>query len=100
MTDSPRKTKSDVGILRQDFKAVFTTVVHDMGFHVGSEGKESACHAGDLGVIPGSGKPPEEGTSNPLQYSYLDNSMDRRAWWAIVHRLQRVRQDWATITFR
>ena len=42
MTNSPRKIESDVGTLRQDFKAVFTTVLHDMGFHVGSEGKESA----------------------------------------------------------
>ena len=76
MTDSPRKTKSDVGILRQDFKAVFTTVVHDMGFHVGSEGKESACHAGDLGFIPGLGRSPGEGDSYPLHYSGLENAMN------------------------
>ena len=49
------------------------------GFHVGSYGKESACHAGDLGLIPGS---PGEVHGNPLQYSCLENPMDRGAWWA------------------
>ena len=72
-------------LLDKDFKAVFTTVLHDMGFHVGSEGKESA---GDPGLIPGSGKPPEEGNSNPLQYSYHGQKS-----------LEGVRQDRATITF-
>ena len=51
----------------------------------GSVGKESACNAGDLGSIPGSGRSPAEGNGNPLQYSCLENSMDRGAWWAIVH---------------
>ena len=50
-----------------------------------SDGKESACNAGDLGLIPGSGTSPGGGKSNPLQYSCLENSMDRGAWWAIVH---------------
>ena len=44
--------------------------------------KESACNAGDLGSIPRS---PEEGSGNPLQYSCLENSIDRGAWLAIVH---------------
>ena len=52
------------------------------GFPGGSDGKESACNARDLGSIPGSGRCPEEGNGNPLQYSYLENSMDRGAWWA------------------
>ena len=51
-----------------------------------SDGKESACNAGDLDSIPGSGRSPEEGNDNPLQYSYLENLMDRGAWWAAVHR--------------
>ena len=42
-----------------------------------SGGKESACNAGDLGSIPGSGRSPEEGNDNPLQYSCQENSMDR-----------------------
>ena len=56
-----------------------------MGFPTWLSGKESACQAGDAGSIPGSGKSPEEGNGNPLQYSCLGNSMDRRAWQATVH---------------
>ena len=47
-----------------------------MGFLGGSDGKESACNAGDLGLIPGSGRSSEEGKGYPLQYSSLENSMD------------------------
>ena len=50
------------------------------GFLGGSEGKASACNAGDLGLIPGSGRSPGEGNGNPLQYSCLENPMDREAW--------------------
>ena len=56
-----------------------------MGFSGGSHSKESACNAQDLGLIPGSGRCPKEGNGYPLQYSYLENSMDRAAWWATVH---------------
>ena len=56
-----------------------------MGFPGGSDGKESACSAGDLGSIPGSGESPGEGNGNPLQYSCLENSVDRGAWPAVVH---------------
>ena len=45
----------------------------------------STCNSGDLGLIPGSGRSPEEGNGNPLQYSCLGNSTDRGAWWATVH---------------
>ena len=45
----------------------------------GSEGKESACNAGDLGSIPGLGRPPEEGHGNPLQYSGLKNTCGQRS---------------------
>ena len=48
----------------------------------GSDGKESACNAGDPGLIPGSERSPGEG--NPLQFSRLENPMDREAWWATV----------------
>ena len=48
-----------------------------MGFPVDSDGKESACNVGDPGLIPGSGRSPGEGNGNPLQYSCLENSMDR-----------------------
>ena len=58
-----------------------------MGFPGGSEVKASASNAGDLGLIPGSGRSPGEGNGNPLQYSFLGNPMDRGAWQAIVHRV-------------
>ena len=51
----------------------------------GPDGKESACNAGDLGSIPGSVRSPGEGNGNPLQYSCLENPMDRGAWRATVH---------------
>ena len=50
-------------------------------------GKESTCNAGDLGSIPGSGRSPGEGNGNPLQYSCLENPMDRGAWRAADHRV-------------
>ena len=50
-----------------------------------SDSKEYACHAGELGLILRSGRSPGEGNGNPLQYSCLENPMDRGAWWAIVH---------------
>ena len=49
-----------------------------------SEGRASACNAGDSGSIPGSGRSSGEGTGNPLQYSCLENPMDRGAWRATV----------------
>ena len=52
---------------------------------IGSDGKASACNAGDLGSIPGSGRSPGEGHGNPLQYSCLGNPMDRGDWWTTVH---------------
>ena len=56
-----------------------------MGFPGGSDSKESTYKVRDLGSIPGSGKSLGEGNSYPLQYSGLENSMDRGAWWATVH---------------
>ena len=55
-----------------------------MGFLGGPAGKESACSVGDLGSIPGLGRSPGGGHDNPLQYSCLENPMDRGAWWATV----------------
>ena len=59
-----------------------------LGFPGGSDGKESACNAGDIGdanLIPGLVRSPGEGHGNPLQYSYLENPVDRGAWQAMVH---------------
>ena len=58
------------------------------GFPSGLVGKESACNAGDkgdVGSVPGSGRSPGEGNGNTLQYSGLENPMDRGAWGATVH---------------
>ena len=55
-----------------------------LGFPSGSDGKESACSAGDLGSVLGLGISPGEGKGNPLQYSCLENSMDRGAGWATL----------------
>ena len=55
------------------------------GFPGGADGKESACNAGDLGSVTGLGRFPEEGNGNPLQYSCLENSMNRGTWRTIVH---------------
>ena len=56
-----------------------------MGFPSNSDGKEYACSAVDLGLIPRPGRSLGEGNGNPLQYSCLENSMDRGTWWATVH---------------
>ena len=56
-----------------------------MGFPVGLNGKEFASNAKDLGSILGAGRSPGEGNGNPLQYSCLENPMDRGAWQATVH---------------
>jgi len=61
-----------------------------LGFPGGSVSKDSACDAGDLGSILRSGRSPGEGNGNPLQYSCLENPMDRGAWQATVHGITRV----------
>ena len=66
------------------------------GFPCSSVGKESACNAGDLGLIPGSGRSPGKGNGNTLQYSCLENLMDRGAWWATVDGVVRVGHDLTT----
>ena len=71
-------------------------LLSSQGFPCSSVGKESACTAGDLGLIPGLGRSPGEGNGNPLQYFCLENPMDRGAWQATVHGVVRVRRDLAT----
>src|SRR5574337_667998 len=74
-----------------------------MGFPGGSEVKASARNAGDLGLLPGSGRFSGEGNGNPLQYSCLENPMDGGAWWAIVHGVEkswtRLRDSLSLFTF-
>ena len=62
-----------------------------MRFPGGSDSKASAHNVGDLGSIPGLGRSPGEGNSNPLQYSCLENPMDGGAWWATVHGVAKSR---------
>ena len=57
----------------------------EIGFPWWLKSKESACNAGDVGLIPGSGSSSGEGNGYGLQYSCLENPMDRGAWQAIVH---------------
>ena len=61
-----------------------TTQLHS-SFPGGSDGKVSACNAGDPGLIPGLGRSPGEGNGNPFQYPCLENLTDRGAWWTAVH---------------
>ena len=56
-----------------------------MGFPGGSVVKNPPANAGDMGSTPGSGRSPREGNGNPLQYSCLENPIDKGAWWATVH---------------
>ena len=61
-----------------------------LGFPGGANGKELPARAGDIrdvGSTPGSGRSPGKGLGNPLQYSCLENHMDRGAWWAMIHRV-------------
>ena len=55
-------------------------MLYILGFPGGSDGKASVCNAGDPGLIPGLGRSPGEGNGNPLQYSYLENSMGYNPW--------------------
>ena len=79
---------SEINMLSIDRK---TNVLETLAFELlncipcGSDGKESACDAGDLGSIPGFGISPGEGNGNQLHYFCLENSMDRGTWWATVH---------------
>ena len=67
---------------------------HYTSFPDGSDGKESTCNAGDLGLIPGSARSPGEGNGNPLQYSCLENPREGGAWWAADYG---VTQSWTRL---
>ena len=70
-----------------------------LGFPGGSEGKASACIMGDPGSIPGLGRYPGEGKGNPLQYAWLENPMDRGAWWATIHGVAKSWTQLSNFTF-
>ena len=71
---------------KEYFKAVYCHSAYE-GFPGSSAGKGSACNVGDLGLILALGRSPGEGNSYPLQYSCLENYMDRKAWRATVHEV-------------
>ena len=75
-------------------KLVWSDIIQILGFPSGTDGKESACNGGDLGSISGWGRSAREGIGYPLQYSCLENSMDRGAWQATVHG---VAQNWTQL---
>ena len=83
-------------ILNENSSKVHTLWLVDTswGFPGGSDGKESACSAGDLVSIPRLRRSPGEGNGYRLQYSCLEKSMDREAWHATVHGVTRVTSPW------
>ena len=78
-------------ILPYGKKGLCRDIIKLKGFPGGSDGKESTCKAGDPNSIPGSGRPLGEENGYPLQYSCLENSMDKRVWWATVHGVAKSR---------
>ena len=74
-----------VGKCKKSWSLVQTIQSKIINILCGSDGKESACSAGNLGLIPGSGTSLGEGNCNPLQYPCLENSMDAGVWWATNH---------------
>ena len=69
------------------FKSLIPPTIR--AFLVALKVKKSACNAGALGSITRSGRSPGEGNGYPLEYFYLENSMDREAWWATVHEVSK-----------
>ena len=73
---------TDPRIVKESFPSLLSLkLLREITF----SGRESACQAGDTDSIPGWGSSPGEGNGNPLQYSCLENPIDRGAWWATVH---------------
>ena len=81
---------SDISISQRIFHSLLWFTLSKGGFPCSSVGKESACKAGGPGLIPRLGRSPGEGNGNPLQYSCLENPMDRGTWRATVHGVTRV----------
>ena len=90
------KSRTQLKWLSRDF---ISPAWYNMGILCSSNGKESACDAGDHSSIPESGRSSGEGNGNPLQYSCLENSMGREAWQATFVGLQRVGHHWMTSIF-
>ena len=82
-----------------DVFSLLYTKLKEPGFPGGSEVKASACNAGDVGSIPRLGRSPGKENGNPLQYSCLENPVDRGAWWATVHGVTKGRTRLSDFTF-
>ena len=84
-----RRSEKDIAILIKLDSAfsIWLPLWEVLGFLGGSAVENLPANAGDMRSIPGSGRSPGEGNGNPLQYSCLENPMDRRAWWATVHAI-------------
>ena len=89
----PGESSNLAAVLRisRHIKSRLTSNVLLGDFPGGSDGEESTCNAGDLGSISGSGRSPGKENRYPLQYSCLENSTDRGAWWATVHEVAKSR---------
>ena len=82
-----------------EFSALkITRIYSQVGLPSGSAVKNTPANAGDASSIPESGRSPGEGNSNPLQYSFLENPRDRRAWWATVHGVAKSRTQLSDFT--
>ena len=84
------KLKGNIGpgsLVETFFCLQVSKIYLSLCFPGGSVVKNLSANAGDLGSIPGLGRSPGVGNGNPLQYSYLENPMDRGAWRAIIHRI-------------
>ena len=77
---------------KQEWAYIYGYTQSCMGFPVSSDGKEAACSAGGPASIPGSGRSPGEGNGSPLQFSCLQNPMDRGGWQATVHGVTKGRK--------
>ena len=92
-TEPKQKQHPVVDVTGDQIKVQCYKEQYCMGFPGGSDGKASACNVGDTGSISGSGRSPGKRKGYPLQYSYLENSMDRGAWRTTVHG---VAKSWTT----
>ena len=95
----PPQTVNSIHFWPNNYIRCSSTNRDPVGFPGGSEGKVSACNAGDPGSIPGLGRSPGEGNGNPLQYSCLENPMDRGAWQATVHGVAKSWTQLSNFTF-
>ena len=77
-------------------RQIFSCGMRALGLLSSSADKETACNAEDPGLIPGFRRSPGEGNGNPLQFSCLENPMDRGAWWTTLRGVVRVGHNLAT----